>query len=98
MALDLSSLAGLTGNLSALLPSPDALMQNLALGAAGSVVMAGLKSSSGKDALDPLGLFHGKEPAANPNAVVGATITAAAFAALPPGTQAQLTAAGVHIL
>ena len=98
MSLDLSSLSGLTGNLSALLPSPDALLQNLALGAAGSVVMAGIKSSAGQSALDPLGLFHGREPASNPNAIVGATVTSAAFAALPPASQAQLVAAGVHIL
>lgn len=84
-------------NLNALLPSSGEILNNLALGAATSVVLAGIKTSAGKDALDPLGLFHGKE-SNNPSAVVGPTITASAFAMLPPATQAQLTASGVHII
>lgn len=97
MAFDLSTVSA---DLGSYLPSGNALMQNIALGAATSVVLAGLKSNAGKDALDPLGIFHGnqQQQANNPSAVVGPTITASAFAALPAATQAQLTAAGVHIV
>jgi hypothetical protein len=102
MGLDLTSLSSLTSSLGALVPNSSDILQNVALGAATSVVMAGMKSQAGADALDPLQLFHKDapqvSPANNPNAVVGATITASAFAALPAGTQAQLTAAGVHIV
>ena len=93
MQLDLGSL---TNALSSYMPSGSALIQNLALGAATSVVVAGIKSDAGKQAMDPLGLFP--HPANNPNVVTGATITASAFAALPAAAQAQLTAAGVHIV
>jgi hypothetical protein len=98
MAFDLSSLSVLGSSLSTLIPSSTDIISNVALGAATSVVLAGLKSSAGESALDPLGLFHSVQPANNPNAVVGPTITASAFAALPAATQAQLTASGVHII
>lgn len=103
--MDISSaLSGV--NLSAIMPSSTELLNNIALGAATSVVLAGVKSKAGQQALDPLGLFpHPAEgaPAAPPNvnnpaAIVGPTITASAFAQLPPGVAAQLTAAGVHIV
>ena|SRR5438874_13009479 len=97
MSLDLSNFGGLVSNLGSLLPSQESIIQNVALGAATSVVIAGLKSDSGKNALDPLGLFHGRE-ANNPSSVVGPTVTASAFASLPPATQAQLAASGVHIV
>ena len=93
MALDLTSV---TNALASYMPSGNALIQNLALGAATSVVVAGMKSDAGKAAIDPLGLFP--HPANNPAAVSGASITASAFAALPAAVQAQLTAAGVHIV
>jgi hypothetical protein len=100
--LDLSNFGALTSNLGSLVPSGTDIMQNLALGAATSVVLAGVKSQSGQDALDPLQLFH-KQPAPiaptnNPAVTVGPTITASAFAQLPATAQAQLTASGVHII
>lgn len=83
-------------NLNSLLPSSTDVLNNIALGAATSVVLAGIKTSAGQQALDPLGLFP--HPSNNPNAVQGATITASAFASLAPAAQAQLTASGVHII
>jgi hypothetical protein len=104
LGLDLSSLGSLTSNIGSLLPSGSQLAENIALGAATSVVLAGVKSQGGQDALDPLHLFHKDAPPAtptqlnNPNVVIGPTITASAFASLPPATQAQLAASGVHIV
>src|SRR5512139_3658718 len=91
-------------DLTKILPSSGDLLNNLALGAATSVVLAGVKSQAGQAALDPLGLFHRNDPAPqvaqanNPSVVIGPTVTASAFAMLPPATQAQLTASGVHII
>lgn len=98
MGFDVSSLSSLSSSLGNLIPSSSDILQNVALGAATSVVLAGMKSSAGQDAIDPLGLFHQHAPANNPNAMVGPTVTASAFAAMPPATQAQLAAAGVHIV
>ena len=103
MNLDLNSVSNA---LSSYMPSGNALVQNIALGAATSVVLAGLKQQVGSGAMDPLNLFPhpAAAPAApaaqsnNPSAVVGPTITASAFASLPPATQAQLSASGVHIV
>ena len=102
MALDLTTaISGL--NLGSLIPSSSDIVQNVALGAASSVVLAGLKAQAGSGALDPLGLFpqqHAAPIAAtnNPAVASGATITASAFAQLPGNIQLQLTTAGVHIV
>ena len=98
--LDLSSLSGLTSNLGALLPNQTDVINNVILGAASSVVLAGLKQQVGSGALDPIGLFHANQvtPANNPNNTVGPTITASAFASLPAAAQTQMLAAGVHVV
>ena len=101
MSLDLS---GLSGSLASALPSSGAILDNVILGAATSVVLSGLKQQAGSGALDPLGLFpHNTAnapvaPTNNPNITNGPTITASAFASLPPASQASLLAAGAHIL
>jgi len=103
MSVDVSSILS-NVNLNALVPSSTDVINNLILGAGTSVVLAGLKSKAGADAMDPLGLFHKDAPPAppaavnNPNVVVGPTITASAFSALAPAAQAQLAASGVHII
>ena len=102
MGLDLSSLNGLTTNLGSLLPSGSQIMENVMVGAAGSVVLKGLQAG-GASALDPLGLFP--KPAVapiaatnNPAVVIGPTITASAYASLDAVSRGSLTAAGVHIV
>ena len=104
MGLDLSSMSGLTANLGSLLPSGSQIMENVLVGAAGSVVLKGLQAG-GASVLDPLGLFP--KPAAatapmaatnNPAVVSGPTITASAFASLDAVSKGSLTAAGVHIV
>jgi len=96
--LDLSSLSGLTANLSALVPDSNTILQNVAVSAASGVVLAGLKQQVGSGALDPLGLFHGAAAPNNPSAVVGPTITASAFSSLTPQAQSTFLATGGHIV
>lgn len=102
--LDLSSLAGLTSNLGSLMPSADQVIQNMAVGLAGTVALAGLKAKLGDGTIpDPLHLSGQAQqipvtPANNPNVIVGPTITASAFGSLPITTQQQLLAAGAHIV
>ena len=95
MAFSLSDVSSLIQGLT---PSASDIVQNLALGAATSVVVSGIKAQMSGGALDPLGLFKQAAPANNPNAIAGATITASAFSALSAATQSQLIASGVHIV
>ena len=103
MGLDLSSLGNLTTNIGSLMPSGSQIMENVLVGAAGSVVLKGLQAG-GASVLDPLGLFPkapGAAPIAatnNPAVVSGPTITASAFASLDAVSKGSLTAAGVHIV
>jgi hypothetical protein len=98
-AIDMGvNLTGVVGDLTNLIPSSTDIVQNVILGAGTSVVLAGLKSQAGGDALDPLHIFHKDSPNNNPNNTIGPTITASAFAALPPASQQQLAASGVHIV
>lgn len=79
----------------AALPSPSAIAGAAMTSAAGSIIVSGLQSSAGQNALDPLHLIF--KPA-QPNGAPTPTISAAAFAALPPTSQAELLQAGVHIV
>lgn len=91
-------MGGLISAITAAIPTQGTLLQDLVAGAASTVVLNGLKSSAGLDAIDPLQIIHKDTPNNNPNAIVGPTITASAFAQLPATAQAQLTASGVHIV
>ena len=92
MALDV------TGLITSLIPSNTSLAQDLVTSAGASVVLAGLKTQAGMDAIDPLGIIHKDSPNNNPNNIVGPTITASAFSTLSPAAQAQIMAAGAHIV
>jgi hypothetical protein len=88
------ALTGVVSDLSSLIPSSSDILQQVIIGAGASVLLSGLKTSAGIDAVDPLHIFH-KDGGST---VVGKTITGAAFAALPPATQAQLMAGGYTIV
>lgn len=90
MAFDLGSVLG---NLSSVLPTQNDIANQVVTGAVASVVLSGLKSQSGQDAVDPLHLFH----ANGTSTVIGKSITAAAFNALSPASQANILAAGYVI-
>ena len=96
------NLTGVIGDLTNLIPSSNDLVQNIVLGAGTSVVLAGLKSNAGADALDPLHIFHHPAAAdgtgAGTSTVVGKSITASALAALPAATQAQVLQQGYVIV
>ena len=87
------ALTGVVSDLSSLIPSSSDILQQVIIGAGASVLLSGLKTNAGIDAVDPLHIFH-----KDASVVVGKTITGAAFAALPPATQAQLMAGGYTIV
>ena len=87
------NLTGVLGDLAGALPSSSDVLQQVLLGAGASVVLAGLKTNAGLDAVDPLHIIH-KDGGA---AVVGKSISSAAFTALDPTGRAQVLAAGYVI-
>ncbi|MGH7247493.1 MAG: hypothetical protein ACREH9_05250 [Pseudomonadota bacterium] len=98
MSLDI---AALTGGIADALPSTQEVLQQVALGAASGIVLAGLKQQAESGALDPLGLFHKTTaPADNaPTQIVPVTpapttVTLSAWNAMDAATRAQLIAAG----
>lgn len=90
MAVDLT---GVLADLSSAIPSSSDVLQQVLLGAGASVVLAGLKSQAGLDAVDPLHIIH-KD---GTSTVVGKSITGASFSALAPAAQASVLAAGYVI-
>ena len=90
----------MSGILSAM-PSASAIASNVATGAIGTLILSGLQSTGGQNALDPLHLIFKPNtttvtPASTTTAPVP-TISAAAFASLPPATQQMLLTQGAHI-
>jgi hypothetical protein len=92
MALDIA------GSLTNLLPSTNSLITDLIAGAAGTVVISGLKSGSGQDALDPMHWFH--HPESNTTGVVQGSnvITMSKFLALTPDQQKMFQALNYTII
>lgn len=90
MAFDLGSVLG---NLGSVLPTNNEIANQLVTATAGTVILAGLKSNAGQDAVDPLHLFHPN----GTSTVIGKSITAAAFSSLSADAQAKILAAGYVI-
>lgn len=90
MAFDLGSVLGTLGSV---LPTNNEIANQLVTATAGTVILAGLKSGAGQDAVDPLHLFHQN----GTSTVIGKSITAAAFGALDAASKAQVLAAGYVI-
>ncbi len=88
------NLTGIVGDLTNLIPSSSDVLQQVLLGAGASVVLSGLKTQAGVDAVDPLHIFH-KDGGST--VVGGKTISGAAFAALDAGGKSQVLAAGYVI-
>ena len=89
------------GNVTSLLgamPSATAIGQNLLLGAGTTVVMAGLTSGAGQNAIDPLHLIF--KSSSGPSTVAPAvpTTTASAFSAMNAAAQTAFLNAGGHIV
>jgi len=89
------------------MPSASAIATNVATGAIGTVILSGLQSSGGQNALDPLHLIF-KPNTTTTTAATATTpatttstatpsMSAATFAALPLASQQAVLAAGTHI-
>ena len=89
------------------MPSASAIGTSLMTGAIGTVILSGLQSVGGQNALDPLHLIFkpNTTTATAATATAPATVTstpaptmaAATFAALPLASQQAVLAAGTHI-
>lgn len=95
------NLTGIFADAANLLPSSNDLLQQIIAGAAGTVVLSGLQTAQGKDAIDPLHIFH--KPADNngPAAsgfVQGKVMTMGQFMALSPDNQKMIQAMGFTII
>lgn len=94
-------LSGAFSSLAKDLPSPDALVQQILMGAAANTVLTGLKNG-GADSIDFLGIFHKKDSGGSnqppPPVVTHPTVSAAVWATLNDAQKAQLLAAGVNII
>jgi len=94
------------GDISAILPSTNDILQQVALSAASGVIIAGIKNQAGNGALDPLGLFNHPAPAAPvaapvaiaPTVIPHTAVAASVWATLSPADKAMLTASGVSIV
>lgn len=82
------NITGIFSDLQNLVPSQSDILNQVLAGAAGTVVLSGLKSNAGQDAVDPLHLFH-KDGSST---VIGPTIPASVFSALPAAQQQALMA------
>jgi len=101
------ALGGVIGDLAGLIPSSSDILQQVIIGAGASVVLSGLKTNAGMDAVDPLHIFHHPAVPATPTApaqaatasvVVGKTINSSAFAGLTPAVQDRLMSQGYTIV
>jgi hypothetical protein len=101
------NLTGIFGDVAGLLPSSGDILQQVIIGAGAGVVLAGLKSNAGLDAVDPLHLIPRPATPATATApaqpasvavVVGKTIAASAFASLTPAIQDRLMSQGYVIV
>ena len=95
MGLNLSGIFADVGNLASGVTG-QTLIESLLAGAAGTVVLSGLKTPQGQDAIDPLHIFiHQSAP--NTGAVTGAVqgsnvMTMSQFLALSPDNQKVIQA------
>lgn len=104
MGLDLSGgLSSILGDL----PTSQQILQNVALGGVTTVILSGLKSAAGQDAVDPLHLIfkppqQQAQPATNSTPATSAvpvpTATQAAFNAMSPASQVQFLQLGGHVI
>lgn len=95
------NLTGIFGDVANLLPSQNDLLQQLIAGAAGTVVISGLQSAGGQNAVDPLHLFHKPATDAAPaaqGAVQGQVMTMSKFLTLSPDQQKVIQAMNFTII
>src|SRR5690349_18499362 len=97
MGLNLSGIFADVGNLASGVTGQN-LIESLLAGAAGTVVLSGLKTPDGQNAVDPLHIFtHQPTPGSNSGQVTGVVqgsniMTMSAFLALSPENQKVIQA------
>lgn len=84
------NLTGVLSDLSSAIPSTSDVLQQVLIGAGASVVLSGLKTQAGMDAVDPLHIIH-KDGGST---IVGKTIPASALANLSGDQIKALASAG----
>lgn len=89
-------LTGLLSDLSSVIPSSSDVLQQLMIGAGASVVLAGLKTNAGMDAIDPLHIIHkdAQTGATVGTTVTGKTVPQSLWALMSPAQQEQLAGLG----
>jgi hypothetical protein len=101
------NLSGVFGDMANMLPSSGDILQQVIIGAGAGVVLAGLKSNAGLDAVDPLHLIPRPAVAATPTApaqpasvavVVGKTVAGSVFATLTPAIQDRMMSQGYTVV
>jgi LPXTG-motif cell wall-anchored protein len=101
------AVTGILSDLGSILPSTGDIMQQVIIGAGAGVLLAGLKSNAGLDAIDPLHLIPrpavpatDKTPAvpASVSTVIGKTVSGSVFAALTPAIQDRMMSQGYTVV
>ncbi len=96
------NLTGIFQDAANLLPSQNDLLSQLIAGAAGTVVISGLQSAQGQDAVDPMHIFHKPATAGAPatQGVVqgGQVMLMSKFITLTPDQQKMIQALGYTII
>jgi hypothetical protein len=96
MALNLTGIFADVGNLATGISMQD-IVQQVAVGALGTVVLSGAQTSGGQDALDPLHIFH-HAPSNTTGVVQGNVIKMSAYQALTPDQQKMFAALNYTVI
>lgn len=100
-ALNLTGVLGDIGNLASGI-NGQTILDNLVVGAGGTLLLSGLQTQAGQDAIDPAHLFHKPATATSPaiTGVVqgGNVMTMSKFMALTPDQQKMIQAIGYTII
>jgi hypothetical protein len=101
MALNLSGMLGDVGNLASSISMQD-IIQSVAIGGLGTIIVSGANTAQGQDTLDPFHLFHHAATPTTPpvTGVVsgGNVIKMSVFMALTPDQQKMFQAMGYTII
>ena len=96
MGMNLTGIFSDVGNLASSISMQD-VVGSIAAGALGTVVLSGVQTEKGQDAIDPLHIFH-HAPTKTTGVVQGKVMAASAFSKLDPATQTTLLTNGYSII
>jgi hypothetical protein len=88
-------LTGILSDLSSVIPSSSDILQQLIIGAGTGVLLSGLKTQAGMDAIDPLHIIHkDQQGVVQGTTVTGKTIPQSLWAQMTADQQKQLAGQG----